>query len=128
MKKKVWIRLVGVLALVLWAVTVNYFRAGMMTRDIALGGTMALMGMLSFAAAGFVTFVWALFSVIDWALRRAAKLRMAELQMQAAGETLRRSSAIGRPPERAPGPPAPAPSKPLERRGNGVMTSPLGLS
>ena len=128
MKKKLWIRGVGLLSILAWVWTYAMWHAAATTYDTTLRAEIVIFCFLSAAAAGLMTAVWALFSVIDWALRRQAKLRAADLRLQAAGELLRRSASVATPrePERKPGPPAS--SAQAGERSKPVMTSPLGLS
>lgn len=128
MKKKLWIRLLGLLALLIWAVTAVLFRASMIAPTIEQKANVSLLMFLTFAAASVVTFVWAVFSVIDWALRRAAALRVAEARLRAAGELLNRTRPLTPPPSETRPASAAAQGENSERRGRGVMTSPLGLS
>ena len=128
MRKKLWIRFVGLAALLLWAFDGLLFRAGMLTADLGVKTNNAIEGFLTFALACFLTGVWALFSVIDWALRRQAKLRAAEAQLQAAAELLSRAGGSGGARAPQPGASSAESAQPVKSRGRGVMTSPLGLS
>jgi hypothetical protein len=102
MKKKIWIRLVGLLALVGWAAGAMYFRASMLAPDIATKANVSILMFMTFFAAGVITAVWALFSIIDWALRRQAKLRAGQLAQGLPGDAPGRWSATAAPHPAAP--------------------------
>jgi hypothetical protein len=77
-KKKLWIRVVGVLALLAWAFVYLLFRT---TSHMPVGvdaGYGVIFAIFCAGLAGLITAVWALFSVIDWSLRRSAKLQAAK--------------------------------------------------
>lgn len=101
MKKKLWIRLVGVAALLAWVFAGLLFRASQLAPDINSKAGFALESFLAVGLSALITVVWALFSVIDWGLRRQAKLQAAQL-------------AQGLPAGR--GPQAPAPEWPAPAR------------
>lgn len=82
MKKKLWIRLVGFVALVSWGWTYLMFHAAGTTTDFHLRGQISIVAFACAGLAGFITALWALFSVIDWALRRQARLQAASMAQQ----------------------------------------------
>ena len=106
MKKKIWIRLVGVAALLAWVWDYLVWHSAVTTRPGLDQGYMDLTAIFFACVAGFITAVWALFSIIDWALRRQAKLKGAQLAQGLPGGPPSLRPAIAAPHPAAPQAPA----------------------
>jgi hypothetical protein len=62
--KKLWIRLVGVLALFAWGSTAIVW-ASMIGLDVATKVNLSILMFVSLVGAGLMTFMWTLLSLVD---------------------------------------------------------------
>lgn len=79
MRKKLWIRLVGVAALLAWGFGLVLFRATQLAPNIQVQAEVSIEMFMVYGLAAFLTLVWAILSLIDWTLRRQAALGAVQL-------------------------------------------------
>lgn len=79
MKKKIWIRLVGVAALLAWGFGFVLFRATQLAPNVHVQAEVGIEMFMVYGLAAFLSLVWAILSLIDWTLRRQAALRATQV-------------------------------------------------
>lgn len=106
MKKKLWIRLVGVTALLAWGFGLVLFRATQLAPNIQVQAEVSIEMFMVYGLAAFLTVVWSILSLIDWTLRRQAALGAAQVAQGLPGVAPRPWPAIAAPHPAAPQAPA----------------------
>jgi hypothetical protein len=65
MSKKLWIRLVGLLALFAWGIAAVLFWTSTVAPDVTTKSNVSVLTFMMSAGAGLLTFIWTALSLVD---------------------------------------------------------------
>jgi hypothetical protein len=65
MSKKIWIRLVGLLALFAWSMAATLFWTTTVATDVTTKSNVSVLTFMMCAGAGILTFLWTALSLVD---------------------------------------------------------------